>query len=337
MPPVQLFPFAEYWWFYIAFTGVVLVLLAIDLGLFHRVAHKVSFREAGLMCTVWITLSLVFSFLLLQYALWKLPRDPRLAGVAGFDPHAAAWQMFGEFLAGYVTEYSLSVDNIFVFVLIFNYFSVPARYQHRVLFYGILGALVFRGIFIAVGAYLMRFHWVVVVFGVFLIVTGIRMMFGGDEKIEPEKNPIIRLFRRFVPVTPQMHGQKFFVRLAGVRHATPLLITVLVLPLTDILFAVDSVPAIFALTREPLIVFSSSLLAVLGLRSLYFMLAGAMELFHMLKYGLSVVLIFVGLKMTVLDGLSGGKFPIGISLAIICGVIGVSVAVSLLWPKKAEG
>jgi tellurite resistance protein TerC len=334
MPQVHLFPFSEYIWLYGLFTAFVLLVLSIDLGIFHRHAHAVSFREASTWSAVWVALSLAINFSLHQYALWKFPQDPRLMSVPGFDPQRAAHQVALEFLTGYVVEYSLSVDNIFVFVVVFRYFGIPSRYQHRVLFFGILGALIFRAFFITLGALLMRYNWVVVLFGVLLIITGARMMFTPEKEIEPEKNPIIKLFRRYVPVTGELHGQKFFVRPHRVPHATPLFITLLFLEMTDIVFAIDSVPAIFALTREPLIVFTSNICAILGLRSMYFMLAGAMDKFHMLKYGLGIVLIFVGLKMTVLNYLFGGHFPITVSLAVIAGVIATSVALSLLFPKR---
>jgi tellurite resistance protein TerC len=333
----ELFPFAEYWWFYLGFTGFVLLLLALDLGVFHREAHEVSFREAATWSAVWVALALGFNFLLYQYALWKFPQDARLLALPGFEPAAAAWRVSLEFLTGYVVEKSLSVDNVFVFVLVFGYFAVPARYQHRVLFYGIIGALAFRAVFIALGSTLMQYHWVVVLFGAFLVVTGVKMMFAPEKGVEPEKNLLVRLFRRFVPVTPLLHGQRFFVRENGLLHATPLFVALLFLEATDIIFAVDSVPAIFALTSEPLVVFTSNIFAILGLRAMYFMLAGAMDRFHMLKYGLAVVLVFVGLKMVWLNGLYDGKFPIGISLGIILGVIALSVVASLMFPKaRAE-
>jgi len=331
---VELFPFGQYWWAYLAFTGFVLFLLALDLGVFHRRAHEVSFREAAAWSAVWVTLSLVFNFLLYQFALWKFSHDPRLTALPDFDPSGAAWQTALEFLTGYVVEYSLSVDNIFVFVAVLNYFAVPAQYRHRVLFYGILGALVFRAIFIAMGAMLMQYHSVVLIFGVFLIITGVKMMIGPETRVEPERNPLIRLFRRFAPVTSEPHGQRFFVRVNKMWHATPLFIALLFLELTDIIFAVDSVPAIFALTREPLIVFTSNVFAILGLRSMYFMLAGTIDKFHLLKYGLSVVLIFVGLKMAWLNDLFGGKFPIGYSLGFICFALMASILLSILLPKK---
>ena len=331
---MHLFPVAEYWWFYGVFTLFVLGMLALDLGIFHRKVHTVSFKEAGVWTGVWVGLALLFNLALYQYALWKFPQDPRLMAIPGFDPNVAAWNVALEFLTGYVVEESLSVDNIFVFILVFSYFAIPPKYQHRVLFYGILGALVFRGTFIAAGSWLMQFHWVIYVFGAFLIITGVKMMFGGEEKIEPEKNPVIRLIKRLMPVTHEMHGKHFFVKEAGKWAATPLFIALLFLEMTDIIFAVDSVPAIFAITNEPLIVFTSNIFAILGLRSLYFMLSGAAEKFHLLKYGLAVVLMFVGLKMVWLNDAFGGKFPISWSLGIIVGTLAVSVAASLLFPAK---
>ena len=336
MSGVILFPFAEYWWFYAAFLAFVLVLLALDLGVFHRQAHEVSFKEAASWSVVWVTLAMAFCFGFYRYALHALAQDPRLLAIPGFDAAAAAKQAALEFLAGYVVEYSLSVDNIFVFVVVLNYFGVARKHQHRVLFFGIMGALVFRAIFIALGALLLRYQWVIWLFGAFLIVTGVRMMFAPEKEVLPEENALIKLFRRFVPVTTQMHEQRFFLQWDGRLHATPLFIALLFLELTDIVFAVDSVPAIFALTREPLIVFTSNIFAILGLRNLYFMLKGAIDKFHMLKYGLGIVLVFVGLKMVWLNRLYDGHFPIGLSLGIIVGVIAVSVVLSLLFPRRSH-
>lgn len=329
-----LFPFADYWWLYAGFMAFVLAMLTLDLGVFHRKAHAVSFREATTWSVVWIGLALVFNALLYFYAKWKLAVDPRLTTIPGFNGDAAAWQMALEFLTGYIVEKSLSVDNIFIFVLVFSYFAIPAKYQHRVLFYGILGALVFRAIFIAIGSALMQYHWVIVVFGVFLILTGLKMMIAPEKGLEPDKNPLIRLFRRFVSLTPQMHDEKFFVRLNSVWHATPLFVALLFLEATDVIFAVDSVPAIFALTKEPLIVFTSNIFAILGLRSMYFLLSGTMDKFYMLKYGLAVTLIFVGAKMAWLNGWFDGKFPVSYSLGIIAAVLAVAIVLSLLFPKR---
>lgn len=334
---VDLFPLVDYWWLYLLFTGFVLLLLSLDLGVFHRNAHAVSIREASIWSAVWIALALLFNYGLYQYALWKFPQDLRLMAIPGFDPVGAAKQVGLEFLTGYVVEKSLSVDNIFVFVVVFSFFGIPAIYQHRVLFYGIIGALVFRAIFIALGSVLLQYKLVVYLFGGILILTGIKMMFAPEREIHPEKNPLIRLFKRFMPVSASLDGQKFFTTINGVRHATPLFIALLFLELTDIIFAVDSVPAIFALTREPLIVFTSNVFAILGLRSLYFMLAGAVERFTLLKYGLAIVLVFVGLKMVWLNDLFGGKFPIGISLGIIGGVIALSIIISLVWTRRTSG
>jgi tellurite resistance protein TerC len=331
---VELFPFYEYWWFYLGFVGFVFLLLAIDLGIFHRKAHAVGFREAATWTVIWIALSLLFNLLLYRYALWKFPLDARLMAVPGFDPNSAAWRVLLEFLTGYVIEKSLSVDNIFVFVMVFSYFAIPAKYQHRVLFYGILGALVFRAIFVAMGAALMQYHWVVVFFGAFLIFTGVKIFLAKEKKVNPEKNLLLRLLRRLVPVTHDQHGSNFFVKLNGRYVATPLLVGLVFLEATDIVFAVDSVPAIFAVTNEPLIVFTSNIFAILGLRALFFMLAGAVDKFYLLKYGLGAVLVFVGLKMVWLNELFDGKFPIGVSLGIIGTVIASSIVLSLAFPRK---
>src|ERR1044071_7049084 len=331
---VELFPFSEYWWFYLSFVGLVVLLLALDLGVFHRKAHAVGFREAATWTVVWIALSLLFSLLLYNFALWKFPQSARLMSVPGFDPNAAAWRVSLEFLTGYVIEKALSVDNIFVFVMVFSYFSIPAKYQHRVLFFGILGALIFRAIFVAIGSALMQYQWVVILFGVFLIFTGIKIFVAKDKPVDPEKNFLIRLLRRVLPVTPEIQGAKFLARINGKTFATPLLIALIFLEATDIVFAVDSVPAIFAVTSEPLIVFTSNIFAILGLRALFFMLAGAVDKFYLLKYGLGVVLVFVGLKMVWLNNLFNGKFPIWLSLGIISGVIAASVLLSLAFPKR---
>lgn len=330
---IPLFPFADYWWFYAGFTLFVLGMLALDLGVFHREAHVVGFKESLAWSIVWISLALVFGYGLYQYALYKFPLDPRLVGL---DHVALAKQTGLEYLTGFVVEKSLSVDNIFVFVVVFSYFGIPAQYQHRVLFFGILGALIFRIIFISLGAVLMQFHWVIWVFGIFLILTGIKILFAPEKPIDPEKNPLIRLLRKLVPVTPQLEGQKFFLRKEGVLYATPLFVCLVFVELTDIVFAIDSVPAIFALTKEPLIVFTSNVFAILGLRALFFMLAGVMHKFRLLKYGLGLVLVFVGLKMVWLNDAFGGKFPISWSLGIIGGIITASVLLSLALPAKEE-
>jgi len=334
-----LFPFADYWWFYALFTLGVLAFLALDLGVFHREAHVVGFREALGWSVVWITLALIFCWGFWQYAQWRLPQDPRLiaAGLSATQLAALADQTALEFLTGFVVEKSLSVDNIFVFVVVFTYFAIPPVYQHRVLFYGILGALFFRIIFIALGSALMQWEWVIWVFGAFLILTGLKIIFAPEKPIDPERNPVIRLLRRLVPVTPTLEGDKFFVRHAGVLHATPLLVALVFIELTDIVFAVDSVPAIFAITKEPLIVFTSNVFAILGLRALFFLLAGVMHRFKFLKYGLGLILVFVGLKMLWLNEAFGGKFPVTWSLGIIGFILATSIGASLALSRKRPG
>lgn len=319
-----LFPFAEYWSLYAGFMVFILILLAIDLGVFHREAHVVSFRESLTWSVVWVTVALAFNCGFFLYSAEK------------FGP-AVGERLGLEFLTGYVVEKSLAVDNIFVFVMVFAYFGIPQQYQHRVLFYGILGALVFRAIFIALGSVLMQYSAVVLVFGLLLLLTGVKMLFAPDQKVDPDKNPLIRLFRRMMPITPQLHGQHFLVRLNGRWHATPLLVALLFLELSDIIFAVDSVPAIFAITSEPFIVFTSNVFAILGLRAMYFMLAGAVDRFSLLKYALAFILIFVGLKMVWLNGLFGGKFPISWSLGIIGALLTAGIVASLLKRPLPKG
>ncbi len=330
------FPFAEYWWLYCLFTLFVFAVLAIDLGVFHREAHEVSIKEAAVWSVVWVILALSFGAALYYYCLTQFPNNPRLMAIPGFSAELAAKQTGLEYLTGYIVEKSLAVDNIFVFVMIFTYFAIPAMYQHRVLFYGIIGALFFRIIFISIGAVLMQYHWIVVIFGVFLILTAIKILLAPEKPMDPSKNPVLRLLKRFLPVWPKIEGQKFFTRQQGVIHATPLFVALVMIEISDIIFAVDSVPAIFAITKEPFIVFTSNIFAILGLRAMYFLLAGVVHKFRYLKYGLGIVLLFVGLKMVWLNEAFGGKFPITWSLGIITVVIGASVAASLLIPAKPE-
>ena len=297
---------------WITFNVFVLGMLAIDLGIFHRKAHTVSIKEAATWSTVWVVLSLIFNAGI--YYAWG--EDKAL-----------------EFLTGYVIEKALSVDNLFVFLMIFQYFGTPAIYQHRVLFWGIVGALVMRAIFIASGAALLEnFHWMIYVFGAFLIITGIKMLLQGDEKLEPDRNPVVRLFQRFVPITHEYEGQRFFVRKNGKVHATLLMLVLVVVETTDVIFAVDSIPAIFAITLDPFIVYTSNVFAILGLRALYFLLAGVMDMFTYLKVGLSLVLCFVGAKMVIVDIY---KIPTGVSLAVVGGILLLAIIASMLKQRKS--
>jgi len=336
MENIILFPFADYWLFYVGFTAFVLMMLALDLGVFHRDAHEVTFKESLTWSIVWISLALIFNFLFFKYAGWKFENDARLLAIPGFDGDAAARQVGLEFLTGFIVEKTLAVDNIFVFVVVFSFFAIPLKYQHRVLFFGIIGALIFRIIFIAMGSILLQYQWIVIFFGAFLILTGFKIIFAPEKPIDPEKNPVIKLFRKFFPVTPTIEGQKFFTRKEGVLYATPLMVALLFIEVSDIIFAVDSVPAIFAITKEPLIVFTSNVFAILGLRALYFMLAGVIHKFRYLKYGLGIVLVFVGLKMAWLNEAFGGKFPISWSLIIIVSIIGTSIFISLFKKEKSK-
>ena len=301
-------------WAWVGFVGLIIFLLALDLFVFHRDAHEVSFREATKFSIFWISLGLLFGVVVYFW----------LGAQAG-----------GEYLAGYLIEKSLSVDNIFVFALIFTYFGVPAKYQHRVLFWGILGALVFRALFIAGGAALLeRFHFTIYIFGAFLVLTGIRMALHRDEEMHPEKNPVLELFRRVVPMTSEYRGQKFTVLEAGKRVATPLMAVLVLIETSDILFAVDSIPAIFAITDDPFIVFTSNAFVIFGLRALYFMLAGMIHRFVYLKIGLAVVLVYVGVKMLISGWI---HIPIWASLAFIALAITVSIVASLRSTKGATG
>jgi tellurite resistance protein TerC len=334
---VSLFPIADYWWLYLVFLGIVAVMLLLDLGVFHRTSHEVTLKESSIWTVVWISLAMLFNFGLWRYSLWKFPQDDRLMSVPGFDPIVAANQTALEFLSGFVVEKALAVDNIFVFAVVFSYFAIPKMYQHRVLFYGILGALVFRAIFIAIGSILMQYHWVVYLFGGILLITAIKLMFAPESAPDPGKNPIVKLTRKLLPVTDSIRGEKFFVRENGVLYATPLFLALIFLEFTDIIFAIDSVPAIFALTKEPFIVFTSNIFAILGLRSMYFMLSSVMDKFRYLKTGLAFILAFVGLKMVWLNDMMGGKFPISWSLGIIAGILAASVIASMVLPgQKSE-
>lgn len=301
-------------WAWVAFIGAVLGMLALDLGVFHRKAHVVKVREAGFWTAVWVTLSLSFG--------------------------AVIWNWLGrekgiEYLTGYVLEWSLAVDNIFVFVLVFNFFRTPFKYQQRVLLWGVLGALILRGIMIGVGVTLIEnFHWILYVFGAFLLFTGLRMLFSkGDGEADLSKNPGVKLVQRFFRVSTEYDGQKFFTVKDGIRYATPLLLVLVVIEFTDVVFAVDSIPAIFAVTTDPFIVFTSNVMAILGLRSMYFLLAHVVHRFVYLKTGLAVILTYIGAKMLLLDVF---HIPTLLSLGVVVSVLVVSIVASLMFGKPDE-
>ncbi|MCS7224698.1 MAG: TerC family protein [Armatimonadetes bacterium] len=298
-------------WAWIAFSAVVVGMLLVDLWVFHREAHAVTLKEATIWSIIWIAAALLFNLIIW---LW-------LGGEKAL-----------QFLTGYLVEKSLSADNVFVFAVLFNYFAVPPAYRHRVLFWGVLGAIVMRLAFILLGAALLkRFHWVVYIFGAIVVVSGIKLLRGKTKHIEPQRNPVLRLARKFLPVTPDYEGQRFFVRQGGRLLATPLLLVLIAVETTDLVFAVDSVPAIFAITRDPFIVYTSNVCAILGLRALYFCLEGVIRLFRYLDQGLAIVLIFIGFKMLISEFY---KIPTSISLGVVAFILAVTIALSLYQEKK---
>jgi len=306
-------------WLWIGFGAVILFMMSLDLGLFNRKAHTPSYKEAATWSVVWVTLALIFSGVIFWH----------LGSIKGL-----------EFLTGYVIELSLSVDNLFVFLLIFSYFKVPAKYQHRVLFWGVLGALIMRVTIILLGTVLItRFHWIIYIFGAFLIYTGIKMMVQEETELEPEQNPVVKLVTRFVPITRHYEGEKFFTVMNGRRVGTLLLLVLVIVEVTDLVFAVDSIPAIFGVTQDPFIVYTSNVFAILGLRSLFFLLAGVVEKFHYLKVGLSIVLTLIGVKMLTESFLLKvmDKYTlIVVSLVAVALILAGSVVASLIWPEKTE-
>lgn len=294
-------------WAWMAFLGAVFVMLMMDLGVFHKKAHALSLKEATLWSIFWVVVSVLFNILILFW----LGEEKAL-----------------EFLTGYLLEKSLSADNIFVFAVLFSYFAVPAEYRHRVLFWGVVGAIVFRLTFILAGtALLKKFHWVVYVFGIIVIISGIKLLMRKEEKIVPERNPVLRLARRLLPITPTYHGQRFFVVHDGKVFATPLMLVLLVIESTDIVFAIDSIPAIFAITRDPFIVFTSNVCAILGLRALYFLLEGMIRLFRYLDEGLAVILVFIGVKMLLSEFY---EIPVWVALGFVAVVLAIAITLSLV-------
>jgi tellurite resistance protein TerC len=301
-------------YFWIGFHVIIFSMLALDLGVFHKKTHKVPLKEAITWVIVWVTMALLFNL----FILFELGKIKAL-----------------EFFTGYIIEYSLSVDNIFVFILIFSYFAVPDAYQHKVLFWGILGALIMRGIFIFAGVALInRFHWIVLIFGGFLVFTGIKMLFSKGTEVDPQKNPVVRFFKKLFPVTRTYHGDKLFVRENQKLYATPLFLVLIVIESSDLIFAVDSIPAILAISQDRFIVYTSNVFAILGLRSLYFAVAGVMDYFRFLKVGLAFVLSFVGIKM--LAAYFHFEIPIVLSLAIIISILLISILASVIIKEKED-
>lgn len=298
---------------WVLFIVFIVAMLAVDLGIFNRKDHEVKVKEALAWSGVWIALALSFNAIVYFW------RGPEIAL---------------QFFTGYVIEKSLSIDNIFVFLQVFAYFSVPAIYQHKILFWGVLGAIVMRAIFILAGvALITKFHWIIYVFGAFLVFTGIKMVLAENKEVHPEKNPLIRLLRRFMPISKDYEGGRFLIKRGGIVMATPLMVVLLVIETTDVIFAVDSIPAILAITTDPFIVFSSNLFAIMGLRSLFFALAGVVKKFYYIHYGLAAILVLVGVKMIVSDFY---KLPSTAALAAVAAILSLSMIASVLWPRRAQ-
>jgi tellurite resistance protein TerC len=311
------------WIFWVLFNVFVLAMLVLDLGVFHRQKHVVEFREAIGWTMVWVTLAGLFAVLIYYHGHAMTGNSLR--------PNS---ELTLEFVTGYLIEKSLSVDNLFVFLVIFRFFAVPRRFQHEVLFWGVVGALVMRALFILLGIKLLNaFEWVIYFFGAILIYSGVKLFRQQGEDIDPERNIVLLWFRKLFRVTENYEGQEFFVVRRGIRYATPLAVVLVMIETTDLLFATDSIPAVLAVTRDPFIAYTSNVIAILGLRSLYFALAGMIEVFHLLHYGLSVILIFIGVKMLASHYV---RIPIGVALAVVAGVLLISIVLSLLIPKKAE-
>jgi len=299
-------------WHWVAFVAFLILMLALDLGVFNKKQHEITVKEALITSAIWVVLSLAFNAVV--FYLWDHQKGL-------------------EFLTGYLLEKSLSVDNIFVFILLFNFFDVPKKYQHKVLFWGIFGALIMRAILIFIGtALIAKFSWIIIIFGLFLIVAGLKMAFQKDERIHPEKNPVVKFVKKFIPVTPEYHQDKFFIRKGGL-FATPLFIVLIVVETTDLIFAFDSIPAILAITHDPFIVFTSNAFAILGLRALYFALAGFMDKFHYLKIGLSIILVFIGIKMLITGVFHIPTFG---SLIVILTILTISIVASMFRNRKAK-
>lgn len=332
------FPFVEYWSLYVGFTVFVLLMLSLDLGVFHKKLHVVSVKEATLWTVAWISLAFVFNAVFYFYSKNKFLGIENFESLYGATAEQMAKNISFEFLTGFIIEKTLAIDNIFIFALVFSFFKIPKLYQHRILFWGILGALLFRAIFIALGSVLMEYKIIVIFFGLLLIFTGLKMVIKDSSEENLEHNIFIRFLNKIFRVYPRIDDQKFFKNIEGKRYVTPLFLALIFIEISDIIFAIDSVPAIFSITKEPLIVFTSNIFAIMGLRSMYFMLIGALDKFSYIKYGLAGVLVFVGLKMTYLNEHFGGKFPISWSLGIIFTMIAISIIYSLMmsYDKKQK-
>lgn len=328
------FTIYDYWWFYLGFVVFIAFVLSLDLGVFHKKAHVVSVKEAAIWTSIWVSLAIIFNILFYYYAFYLLSQRASLMQLPGFDPDLTAKNLAMEFTTGFLIEKALAIDNIFIFAVVFSYFGIPRIYQHRILFWGIFGALIFRAIFIAIGAELMKIQAIVIFFGVLLFVTGARIILAREKEPDLSQNFLLRQMNRLFNIEHQIQGDHFFIKKDHKTYLTPLLVALVFIELSDILFAIDSVPAIFAITKEPLIVFTSNVFAIFGLRSMYFLLSGIIDKFRYIKFGLAGVLMFVGFKMTFLNNYFEGHFPIWLSLLVIVLILTTSIVASILLDKK---
>jgi len=330
----HIFPFPAFWPVYLLFSIGIGAVLWISIQGRSSTQRNVSIRDASITALSWFGLALLFNVVLYAFTWWHAAHEPSITTARGLTAEAVALQTALEFLSGYLVEKSLAVDNLFVFLVIFRFFSVPSQYQHRVLFYGLFGAIVLRALFIAAGAVVMDIEWVVILFGLFLIYQGFEVLKGKEPEIDPQHNRTLRFLNRYLPVSKNMEGERFFTKVSGRWMVTPLFVTLLFIEITDVMFAFDSVPAIFGLTKEPLVVFTSNIFAVIDLRALYFLLAAFISRFHYLSVGLSFVLIFIGAKMAFFDHLLHLKVPTEISLLVVMGLIVGSIVLSLIRPPR---
>lgn len=332
--PYLFYPFYEYWPIYGVFIVLVLFVLCLDLGVFHKKSHIMGWKESASWSLFWLSLALLFNYALYQYSIYRFGQKMDLGVFTNINPSTEAKRLSLEFLTGFIVEKALSVDNIFVFIIIFNLLQIDLKYQHRILFYGILGAFVFRGIFIGIGSILMQYKGVVVFFGVFLFLLGLKSLFIKSKQASKKNSLVFRLLQRFFRLKLDANPEHFLVKHQNKLYLTPASVALIMIESADIVFAVDSIPAIFAITKEPLIVFTSNIFAMLGLRALYFLLIPMLEHFSYLKYGLGIILMFIGLKMIILNKHFGGHFPIAWSLGFILGVLAICLILSWLFPLK---
>lgn len=331
-----IYPFSDYWTVYVFFIFLVTLVLFLDLGFFHKKEHTMTWKESVIWSIFWVGLALVFNYGLYRYTAFKLSNDSDFLMIPGSNAMQQAKQTALEFLTGFLLEKILSIDNIFVFVMVFRLFSIPDNFQHKILFYGILGAFLFRAIFIGLGSLVLKYKFMLIIFGIFLILIGLKSLFIKEKPIDANDNKVLKFLSCFFKIKHQVDKPVFFIKEQGVLYVTPLFIALMMIECADVVFAIDSVPAIFAITKEPLIVFTSNIFAILGVRAIYFLILPIMDYFYYIKYGLGIILVFIGSKMIWLNDYFGGHFPVSWSLSFIIGTILICISLSLLWPQQKK-